>query len=332
MRPLKSTLRIVMALWLVLSAKPALALEKLSFVTDWVAEAEHGGFYEAKALGLYEAHGLDVTIRQGGATVNVPLLLAAGAADLGIGSNSFIPLNLIKAGAKVKAVMAVFQKDPQVLITHPRPDIKSIADMRGRPIMISDASIPTIWVWLKARYGFADSQIRKYTNNLAPFLVDPKAIQQGYVMAEPFLIEKTLHRKPQVFLLADDGYPGYASLLLASEKLIATRPQTVNAFVEATIEGWRRYLHGDAKPGNDLIKAQNAEMTDELLAQAIDKLKSFEIVEGGDAKTHGIGIMTDARWQSFFDTMVKEGVYPKDLPYKNAYTTAFLPKPGRAAP
>jgi len=297
-----------------------------------VAEAEHGGFYQAKAAGLYAAHGLDVTIRSGGATVNVPLLLASGSADLGIGSNSFIPLNLLKAGATVKAVMAVFQKDPQVLITHPRGDIKSIGDMRGKPIMISDASIATIWVWLKARYGFSDTQIRKYTNNLAPFLVDPKAIQQGYVMAEPYLIEKTLGKTPQVFLLADEGYPGYASLVLAPEKLITARPAVLKAFVAATIEGWHQYLNGDAKPGNALIKAQNPEMTDELLTQAIDKLKAFGVVEGGDAKTGGIGTMSDARWQSFFDSMVKEGVYPKDLPYKNAYTTALLPKPGSPAP
>ena len=311
---------------------PAQALEKLTLVTDWVAEAEHGGFYQAKAAGLYAAQGLDVTIRPGGATVNVPLLLASGSADLGVGSNSFIPLNLLKAGAKVKAVMAVFQKDPQVLITHPRADIKSIADMRGKPIMISDASIATIWVWLKARYGFADSQIRKYTNNLAPFLVDPKAIQQGYVMAEPYLIQKTLGHPPQVFLLADEGYPGYASLVLAPEKLITGRPAALKAFVAATIEGWRQYLEGDPKPGNALIKAQNPEMTDELLGQAIDKLKHFGIVEGGDATRAGIGTMTDARWQNFFDGMVKEGVYPKDLPYKNAYTLDLLPKTGGTAP
>lgn len=305
-------------------ASPARAAEKISFVTDWVAEAEHGGFYQAAAMGLYEARGLDVTIRQGGASVNVPLLLAAGAADLGIGSNSFIPLNLLKAGAKVKAVAAVFQKDPQVLITHPRGDVRSIADMKGKPIMISDASIGTIWVWLKARYGFTDSQIRKYTNNLVPFLVDPKAIQQGYVFAEPYLIGKTLGRAPQVFLLADDGYPGYASLLLAPESQIATRPAAIRAFVAASIEGWRHYLNGDPAPGNALIKTQNPEMTDELLAQAIGSLKQFGIVTAGD-ETGGIGTMTDARWQVFFEAMVKQGVYPRDLPYKSAYTLEFLP-------
>src|SRR5579864_6732940 len=150
------------------------AATHITFVTDWKAQAEHGGFYEAEALGLYKARGLDVEIVQGGPSVNVPQLLAGGAADFGIGSNGFIPLNMVRQNAPIKAVMAIFQKDPQVLITHPRPDVKKLADMRGMPIMISDAATVAWWPWLRAKYGFSDTQIRKYTFNLAPFLVDPK--------------------------------------------------------------------------------------------------------------------------------------------------------------
>src|SRR5258706_8624196 len=171
------------------SVATAQASTHISFVTDWKAQAEHGGFYEAIAEGLYARAGLDVRILEGGPSVNVPQILAGGAADFGIGSNGFVPLNLVREGVKIKAVMAVFQKDPQVLITHPRPDIRSISDMKGQPIMIADASTVSFWPWLKARFGFSDTQIRKYTFNLAPFLVDPKAIQEGYLSSEPFTIE-----------------------------------------------------------------------------------------------------------------------------------------------
>ena len=205
---------------------------RISFVTDWKAQAEHGGFYQALAEGLYAKRGLDVSIMAGGAAVNVPQLLAGGAADFGIGSNNFIPLNLVRAGAKIKAVMAVFQKDPQVLITHPRDDVKSIADMAGKPILIGDASTVTFWPWLKAKFGFKDSQIRKYTFNLAPFLVDKNAIQEGYLSSEPYSIEKEGGFKPQIFPLADAGYPGYANMVLVPEKWIAERPEAVQAFVE----------------------------------------------------------------------------------------------------
>src|SRR6185312_13812378 len=197
----------------------------VNFVTDWKAQAEHGGFYEALAEGLYAKRGLNVKILQGGPNVNVPQLLAGGAADFGIGSNAFIALNNVKAGAPIKAVAAIFQKDPQVLITHPRTDIKKLGDMKGKPIMIADASTSAFWPWLKAKYGFEDTQIRKYTFNLAPFLVDPKAIQEGYVTSEPYTIENQGKFKPQVYLLADNGYPGSANLILVPQKWIDTKPE-----------------------------------------------------------------------------------------------------------
>ena len=290
----------------------------VTFVTDWKAQAEHGGFYEAQALGLYAKAGLDVKILEGGPSVNVPQLLAGGAADFGIGSNGFIPLNMVRAGVPVKAVMAVFQKDPQVLITHPRGDVRSLADMKGQPIMIADASVTAFWPWLKARYGFADTQIRKYTFNLAPFIVDPKAIQEGYLTSEPYTVETTAHFKPQVFLLADNGYPGYANMVLVPQKWIDGNPKAVQAFVAATREGWKQYLFGNPSAANAIIKRDNAEMTDGLIAQAITKMKSYGVVTPDN-----IGAMTDARWKTFFDTMSSEGLYPKNLDYKKAYDLRF---------
>ena len=302
------------------------AQTRIVFVTDWKAQAEHGGFYQALAEGLYAKVGLDVVIRQGGPSVNVPQILAGGAADFGMGSNGFIPLNLVRAGVKVKAVMAVFQKDPQVLITHPRDDVKSIADMKGKPILIGDASTVTFWPWLKAKFGFTDTQIRKYTFNLAPFLVDKNAIQEGYLSSEPYSVQKEGGFEPQVYLLADNGYPGYANMVLVPDAWIADRPQAVQAFVDATIEGWMHYLYGDPSSGNALIKQDNPEMTDDLIAQAIDKMKSYGVALSGDAETGGLGAMTDARWKKFFDTMSSEGLYTDALPYTDAYTLQFVNK------
>jgi NitT/TauT family transport system substrate-binding protein len=321
-------LRIFVAAWVAaaLSTSAADAATHITFVTDWKAQAEHGGFYEAEALGFYKARGLDVEIVEGGPSVNVPQLLAGGAADFGIGSNGFIPLNMLRQGVPVKAVMAIFQKDPQVLITHPRADVKSLADMKGKPIMIADASTVAFWPWLKAKYGFSDTQIRKYTFNLAPFLVDPKAIQEGYLTSEPYTIEQQGHFKPQVFLLADNGYPGYANMVLVPEKWIATNPKAVQAFVDATREGWKSYLFGNPAPANALIKKDNPDMSDGLIAQAIAKMKSYGLVASGDAATMGIGVMTDARWKTFFDTMASEGLYPTSLPYRNAYDLRFVAK------
>lgn len=323
--------RFILSLVLALTTLTALGspaegeLVKVRLVTDWKAQAPHGGFYQAQARGFYAEQGLEVQIIQGGPSVNVPLLLGADQAELGIGSNSFIPLNMVQAGIPAKAVAAIFQKDPQVLITHPRDDIRSIGDMKDKPIMISDAGVGSHWVWLKARFGFSDRQIRKYTYNLAPFLADPSAIQQGYVTSEPFEIERASGVAPQVFLLADEDYPSYGNLILASSRMIADRPELVRAFVAVSIAGWRDYLSGDPTPGNALIKADNPEMTDDLLAHAIAEMNRFRLASAGDAETAGLGTMTEARWQAFFETMSSHGVYPRDLDWRAAYSLDFPP-------
>jgi NitT/TauT family transport system substrate-binding protein len=295
---------------------------KLKLATDWRGEAELGGYYQALATGEYKKRGLDVTLIQGGPAVNVPQLLATGAVDVGVGSNNFIVMNLAQQKTPVKAVAAFMQKDPQVLIAHPDQGINSIADMKGRPILLSDASITAFWIWLKAKYQFTDDQVRKYNYSSAPFLADKRVIQQGYATSEPYLIEKEGKIKPAVFLLADSGYPAYGSMALVPDSLIAKNPAAVQAFVEATAAGWKSYLYGDAKPGDAAILKDNPEMTQDVLDQAREKMRTYGIV-GKDAE---IGQMSDARWAEFFKVASEQGVYPKDMDFKKAYTLQFLPK------
>ena len=224
--------------------------------------------------------------------------------------------------APAKAVMAPMQKDPQVLMAHPDTGVARIADMKGRPILLSDASVTAFWVWLKAKYGFTDDQVRKYTFNSAPFLQDKRVAQQGYVTSEPYTLETVAKVKPKVFLLADSGYPGYAALVLANDRLITGNPKAVQAFVEATAAGWQSYLYGDPKPGDALIRKDNPEMAQDVLDQAREKMRAYAIV-GEDA---AVGQMTDERWRTFFEAAAAQGVYPKDLDYKAAYRLDLLPK------
>lgn len=308
--------------------KAAPGATRIRFATDWRAQAEHGGFYQALAAGEYRKRGLDVSIVQGGPGVNVPQLLGSGAVEMGMGSNNFIVLNLVAGEEKVpvKAVAAFMQKDPQVLLAHPGQGIKSIADMKGRPILLSTASREAFWVWLRARYGFEDSQIRSYNYSSAPFLADKRAIQQGYVSSEPYTIEKEAGFKPEVFLLADEGYPSYATMALASDRLINRNPQAIESFIAASAAGWKSYLNGDPSAADALILKDNPDMTPDLLANGRAMMKQYGIVESGDAETLGIGAMTDQRWADFFKVASDQGVYPKDLDYKQAYTLQFIKK------
>jgi NitT/TauT family transport system substrate-binding protein len=305
---------------------PKTTLRRLRFATDWRPEAEHGGFYQALATGEYERRGLRVEIVPGGPSANVPQLVASGAVEMGLGTNSFIALNLAQARAPVKAVAAFMQKDPQVLIAHPDQGIGSIADMKGRPILLADAQVTGFWLWLKARYGFSDAQVRKYAFNNGPFLSDRRLIQQGYLTSEPYTISKQGHLDPVVFLLADEGYPSYAALALASVQLIATAPEAVQAFVDASAAGWTAYLHADPSPADTLIRQANPEMTQDVLDQAREKMRAYGLVDSGDARTLGVGAMTDARWSEFFGVVAGQGVYPRDLDFKRGYTLQFVDK------
>ena len=298
------------------------AADKITLGTDWRAEPEHGGYYQALATGLYAKAGLEVTIRQGGPQVNHNQLLAAGRIDFAVAPNSFIPLNYVAGNIPMVAVAAMFQKDPAVLIAHAGQGNDSIAALKGKKIMISPDTRIGFWRYLRARYGFTDDQIAPYTFNLAPFLADPKAIQQGYLASEPFEIERA-GKKPVVLLMADSGYASYASLIVMARKLGVDKPDLVRRFIAASIEGWRSYLDGDPAPAEKLIKQDNPDMSDAMLAYGRKAMKDNGIVTSGGVP---IGSMDDARWKAFFDVMAADGLYPKAMDYRAAYTTEFLPK------
>jgi NitT/TauT family transport system substrate-binding protein len=313
------------ALALGAAAMAARAEDKVSFGTDWKAEAEHGGYYQAIAAGIYRRHGIEVSLRQGGPQVNQAELLAAGRLDFSEAPNSFIGLNFVQENIPMVAVAAMFQKDPSVLIAHKGVGNDSLAALKGKPIMIGADTRIGWWLFLKAKFGYSDDQIRPYTFNVAPFLVDKQAVQQGYLTSEPFIIEQQ-GEEPLVFLMADAGYSSYGSIIQTSRRMIEEKPDLVRRFIDASIEGWYSYLYGDPSPGNALIKRDNPEMTDALLAYAIAKIRQRGIVDSGDAEKNGIGAMSDARWQDFYRVMAAEGLYRPDLDYRRAYVLDFVNK------
>jgi NitT/TauT family transport system substrate-binding protein len=328
-RPGKSLLSAVLApLVLGLAGPPtAHADDKVSIVMGWTAEAEHGGIYQAVATGIYRNHGLDVTIRQGGPQVNSAQLLMAGAVDFRSGQNDSGDFNYVNTGAPGIAVAAIFQKDPTVLIAHPDVGIETLADLKGHPIALAKSNLDTFWPLLKTKFGLIDDQVRAYTFQLAPFLVDKSLVQLGFLTSEPYAIERQAGYKPKIFLIADDAdYDTYASILECSPALVARNPDLVQRFVDASIEGWYGYLYGDPTPANTAIMAADPTMTADQIAYSLEKMKEYGIIDSGDSTTLGIGAMTDTRWKSLFDKLVAAGLYPASLDYKKAFTLQFVNK------
>jgi NitT/TauT family transport system substrate-binding protein len=300
----------------------ARAEDAISFGLDWLAEAEYGGYYQAVATGLYAKHRLKVTIRQGGPQVNQMQLMMAGRLDFNLGGGRAI--EFVQQQLPFVAIAAIFQKDPSVLIAHPGQGNDSFAALKGKPILIGADTRASWWRYLAGKYGYSDSQIRPYTFNLQPFLTDKSLVQQGYLGSEPFAIEQTAQFKPVVLLLADAGYAGYANIVTTSMRLVTEKPDLVQRFIDASIEGWYSYLYGDPTPANMLIKQDNPEMQDALLAYGHDVMKTHGIVDSGDALNLGVGAMTEARWAEFYRSMADVGVYPKGIDATKAYTLQFV--------
>ena len=293
--------------------------DHVTLLTNWYAQAEHGGFYQAVATGIYKKYGLDVTIKMGGPQVNGMQLLAAGQADFILGYD-FQVLSGIEAGVPATTVAAAFQYDPQGLMTH--DDVKGLADLKNKTILVAGSGRTSWWPWLRAKYGYTEAQARPYTFNLQPFFADSNVTQQAYPSSEPYQAEQA-KVKTRFFLFAEDGYPPYSTTIVAMQKTVKDKPDVVARFVKASMEGWKSYL-ADPAPGNALIRKDNPDMTDGQLAFGVEAIRRLKLVTGGDAGTLGIGAMTDTRWKKTYDYMVGEKLLKADTDYKSAYTLQFV--------
>lgn len=309
------------ALLATLAAGAAQAQDKLTFLTSWRAQSEHGGYYQALAKGYYKACGLDLNIRQGGPGVDPKQLLVTGAVDLLMASYSDTVFQLVQAGFPAKAVMAGFQRNPQILMTHEGNGIDKLEDMKGKPIMIATGSRTTFWPFLRAKYGFSDAQIRPYSGQIGPWMADTAAIQQGLVTNEPFRVKKETGKSPKVFLLSHGGYQSYGSVIVVPQALIDGKPQLVQCFVSASRKGWAEFLT-DPAAALPLIRKDNPDNPDDLVANTLQVLKAEKIVEGGDGVP--LGGMTEARWKAHADMLAEAGLLPAGFDVKQVYTTQFL--------
>lgn len=302
------------------------APDRVTFATNWVAQAEHGGFYQALADGTYAKHGLDVTLLPGGPSVNHRLLLLAGHIEFYMSANTLQGFDAVAQNVPTLAVAAMFQKDPQVLIAHPDQGIERFEDLKRLTLLVSKEGVASYFQWMKRDFGFRDQQVRPYTFNPQPFLANKNTAMQGYVTSEPYAIETRGGFKPRLFLIADHGFDAYSTLIETRRDLVEKNPSLVQRFVDASVIGWTNYLYGDNTAANAMIRRDNPEMTDDAIAYSIARMKEFGIVDSGDTIKLGIGAITDARMKSFFDKMVRAGVVKPGLDWRRAYTTRFVNK------
>ena len=321
---MKRTLLATTAVMAVLSSQ-ALAAEKVTFGTNWLAQAEHGGYYQAVADGSYEECGLEVEIVPGGPQVSGRPLMLAGKIDFYMGGNMLQAFSAVEQEIPLKVVAAHFQKEPQVLMSHPGEGLDTWEELKNaEQFILGDEGFQTYYQWMIKDFGFDASKRIPYTFNPAPFIANPKSVQQGYITSEPFAVEREGGFVPNLFLLADFGFSTYSTTVETMQKTIDERPEVVQCFVDASAKGWYNYLYGDNAAANEMIKKDNPDMSDEQIAFSIEKLKEYGIVDSGDTEEMGIGAMTDERIADFYQKMVDAGVMDEGIDIKKSYTLDFV--------
>lgn len=315
--------RITLAAALAFGATSATAQEAVTFGTNWVAQAEHGGFYQAVADGTYAACGLDVTIVPGGPQVNNRAQLVAGKIDFYMGGNLLPAFDAAKEGIPSVVVAALFQKEPQVMLTHPGAaatfeEVAALDEM-----IIGNLGYQTFYQWMVSEWGFSEEKRVPYSFNPAPFIANPRSAQQGYVTSEPFAIAREAGFTPDVWLLADYGFSTYSTTIETMRETIETRPEAVRCFVDGSAIGWANFLYGDNSAATAAIKADNPDMTDPQIAYSIAAMKEYGIVDSGEALESGIGAMSEETIRDFYDKMVEAGVVEAGIDISRTYTLDF---------
>ena len=297
----------------------ARANTKVRLLTNWFAEPEHGGFYHAVATGLYDKAGLDVELRQGGPSLNVMQLLAGGEADV-VMSYDIQIMTASEKSIPVKAIFTCFQFDLIGLLT--RPDVNSLADLKGRKVYFAGSGYSTYWPWLKQKYGYTDDMAGPKASNLQTFITDPTSAVAGYITSEPYVAEQH-NIATKFFLFANDGYPTYANTMATTADFIKNNPDAVAAFTRASLEGWKAYMK-DPAAGNALIKKINPNMDDGQINFGLKKIREVKAIESGDAATMGIGVITPERWQKTRDFLVSANLLKASTDTTQSMTTQFV--------
>lgn len=303
---------------------------RLRFASGGATGAELGGFYQALANGAYEKRGLTVEILAGAAGADAPALLAASAVELAFARDSFAPLRLIGSGAPVKAVAAFFQKDPAVLIARPERGEEGFPPVEGRAVFMSDRDRAGVWSWLNGRDGFTADQARVQPPQalLDAFAGERESLLLGRLTdGDLDRVRRRIDAVPRRRLPADDGYPGYGALVVAPNAFARDNAQALRAFIAASVEGWRDYVHGEGARGDALIRRAAPDTAQAALDAAREALKANAVVDGGDAALYGLGAMTPDRWQAFAEQTA--AAFIDGAPdWREAFTTQYLPARG----
>jgi NitT/TauT family transport system substrate-binding protein len=318
-----AALLVLATVFCVTAAEPK-PLAKITVQLDWVAEPEHGGFYQAQARGFFRTEGLDVTIIPGGPGAQVMPSVATGRADIAQADSTNTLLQQAE-GLPVVQFAAVFQDDPSGILVHADSTVRKFEDLNGRSIIARPE-----WAFLKyleKKYQLKFTIIPQ-NFSVAAFMANKETLQQGYFIAEPYHISKAGGKMPRFLSTWDAGFRAYA-VLVTNRRFAREHPEELRAFVRAYIKGWQDYLDGDPAPAHEAMKKANATNTDEFMMFSRKMIRDEKLVTGRDSDggPQKIGRIDTARYATQISQLEELGILAKGkVTPANTMTTEYLPK------
>lgn len=293
-------------------------LTTVTLLNDWYAQPEHGGFYQAFAEGYYAEAGLDVTIIPGGPNTMAAQKIATQQVEFSIGRADEI-ITQISNGVPLVIVGALMQHDPQALMVHEESGIESFKDLDNRSVMTTPGA--AMIKFLEKRYDITINTM-PVDYGMSRFLADKNFIQQCFITNEPYYIRKQ-GGNPKTLLLADSGYDPYR-VIYTSKGYAQKNPETVKAFVAASVKGWKSYMAGPREKANAIIAASNPKMNEEFMAYSINAMQENHLIAGNSAVDE-TGLIQPKRMQALIDDLYEIGTIKKKLSAEEVAPSKFLP-------
>jgi NitT/TauT family transport system substrate-binding protein len=292
-------------------------LTKISAILGWYAEPARAGFYAAQKLGYYKAAGLDVNLIAG-ADVSPEQVVGSGRAQFGYDDGDAIAQS-VSQSIPIEGIAASYQTFGFILLYHKNSGIHGFGQLSNRTAYIFPGSL--YWEYIVKKYHLTGVKQVAYTGSLQPFLTSSASINQGYIGVEDYAASK--HGVAVGYLLvAKSGYNPYSNVIFTMKSYAAAHPALVRAFVDATVKGWNAY-----KTDYKTVDKYMNQFSKGFSAAAMDvnAVAQESLVYGGDAKSHGVGYMSAARWRATVAHLLYISAMKKALPVSSMYTDSFLP-------
>ncbi len=316
---------------------PALRAQTLARATlrlKWLTQAQFSGFYLALERGYYREAGIDLTINPGGPNILTENLVASGGDTFGLSGGTDSVFAARERSLPIVCVGVAHQVTPFVFVARADGPIKTIEDFKGKKATAWFTGAHLVLYAMLASRGIARDalSITPQQVSVTPFVNGEVDIVAATWYNELNVLKARMGAdKLRLFVAEDYGITVPRDTLIVSEKTAADSPQMVQAFLRASMRGWREAAK-DPKAGVDSV-TKIAPTLDRAHQEAMLP-EVLRLMTAGAAAQQGLFWIDPVAIQKAHDLFLAAEVIkkPQDLAtlYRNSFVAA-IPQAERMA-